>query len=141
MLTISGKAMGRRKPLFDDFGIPLPPHFGEESGVTLRDLIDRIVREEVAAFQKRQSDRRLIHCLTAAQIEAGAEKGKVESGESDLQQEVDSDCAVATALTAFEDGIYLVVLDGEERRRLDDPVFLREDSRITFIRLALLAGG
>jgi hypothetical protein len=141
MLTISGKALGRRKPLFDDFSIDVPQDRGD-SGLTLRDLIERIVRNEVAAFQQRQTERQFLRCLTAAEMEAGAEKGKIDSGgQEDLKQQVDSDDAVGTALQAFEDGMYLVVLDGAEQKQLDSEVFLQPDSRMTFVRLALLAGG
>jgi hypothetical protein len=133
--------MGRRKPLFDDFGIPVPPDVGEGQGITLRDLIERVVRDQVDAFEKRQDGRQFLRCLSADQIEAAADDGKIESGGRALRQRVDEEAAVATALTAFEDGIYLVVIDGEERRRLDDQVFLQDDSRMTFVRLALLAGG
>jgi hypothetical protein len=80
--------------------------------------------------------------LTARQIEAAAEKGKVEMGGSEVPvQEVDADSAVAAALQAFEDGLYLVVIDENEHRKLDSQVYLQPDSRITFVRLTLLAGG
>jgi hypothetical protein len=112
-----------------------------DSGQTLRDLISRIVRLEVQAFHERQAERRLTRYLSTAQLEAGLEKGKVDSGGRDLDQKVDPEAAIATALQAFEDGIYLVVLDGVEQKELDREIFVRPDSRITFIRLALLAGG
>ena len=141
MLTISGKALGRRKPLFDDFSIDVPQDRGD-SGLTLRDLIERIVRNEVAAFQKRQTERQFIRCLTAAEIEVGVEKGRIDSGgQEDLKQKVDPDDAVGTALQAFEDGLYLVVLDGVDQKQLDTEIFLQPDSRVTFVRLSLLAGG
>ena len=140
MPIISGKALGRKKPLFEDFSIPVDSA-GGDNGQTLRDLISRIVRLEVEAFRDRQAQRRLTRYLTTAQIEEGLEKGKVDSGGSDLDQQVDTEAAIATALQAFEDGIYLVVLDGVEQKELDREIFVRPDSRITFIRLALLAGG
>jgi hypothetical protein len=62
-------------------------------------------------------------------------------GGRDLDQKVDADEAVATALEAFEDGLYLVVVDGQELRNLDAQVFLQPDSRVAFVRLTLLAGG
>ena len=62
-------------------------------------------------------------------------------GGRNLDQEVDEEQAVAAALQAFEDGIYLVAVDGRELRDLDQAVYLTQDSRVTFIRLALLAGG
>jgi hypothetical protein len=49
--------------------------------------------------------------------------------------------AIGTALEAFEDSIYLVILDEKEHRDLDAQVYVQAESRITFVRLTLLAGG
>jgi hypothetical protein len=141
MLTISGKALGRKKPLFADFSVPFPPDLGDGGAVTLRDLIGRVVRSEVEAFKQRQEERKLIHALTARQISDAAAKGKVEMGGRDLDQKVDLEVAIGTALEAFEDGLYLVVVDGQEQRSLDAQVFLQPESRLTFVRLTMLAGG
>ena len=141
MLTISGKALGRKKPLFADWSIPLPPDLGDGGTLTLRELIERVVRAEVEAFKQRQQERRLVHALTARDIEAGAAKGKVDMGGRDVGQRVDAEEAVGTALQAFEDGLYLVVVDGVEQRSLDSQVFLNPDSRVAFVRLTMLAGG
>ena len=142
MVTISGKALGRKKPLFADFSIAFPPDLREGGDrLTLRDLITRMVQGEVAAFRQRQEERKLIRALTAKQIEEGAKKGKIDMGGRDLDQKVDEDAAIGTALQAFEDGLYLVVVDGEEHKELDREVYLQPDSRVTFIRLTLLAGG
>ena len=68
--------------------------------------------------------------------------GKIDSGGSDSElQDVDVEQAVGTALQAFEDGIYLVVVDEQEMKSLDAQVFLQEESQMTFIRLTMLAGG
>ncbi len=142
MLTISGKALGRKKPLFADWSIPFPPDLRDGGDrLTLRDLITRVVRAEVAAFRDRQKERQLLHALTAQDIAAGVVKGKIDMGGTDLAQEVDEESAVGTALQAFEDGLYLVVVDEVEQRALDSEVHLKPDSRLTFIRLAMLAGG
>jgi len=141
-VVISVRAVGRRKPLLDDWSIPLPPEFREGgSPLTLRDLITRIVLEEVKKFRKRQDQRRLVHVLTAREIDEGLRRGKIDSGGRDLRQKVDDQDAVATALEAFEDGLYLVLLDGQELRELDREVHLQPDSQITFLRLVMLAGG
>lgn len=142
MITIEGKTLGRRPALFADWSIPFPPELrGEGDNVSLRDLITRVVRAEVEAFRQRQEERRLVRVLSAAAIERAAAKGKVDMGGRALVQEVDAETAVASALQSFEDGIYLVVVDGEEQRDLDREVFVRPGSRITFIRLTMLAGG
>jgi hypothetical protein len=141
MLTITGKALGRKKPLFADFSVPLPPGTPDGGAATLRDLIGHVVRAEVAAFKDRQQERRLLKALSSTEIDAALEKGKVDMGGHDLKQDVDVDQAIGVALQAFEDGLYLVVLDEQEKRKLDEQVYLQPDSRITFIRLAMLAGG
>ena len=141
MLQVKGRAIGSRKPLFADFSVPPPPDLGD-GGVQLRDVIESVVRHEVAAFEKRQRDRQFIRVLTTREIAEGEAAGKIDSGGSDSElQDVDVEQAVGTALQAFEDGIYLVVVDEQEMKSLDAQVFLQEESQMTFIRLTMLAGG
>lgn len=143
-LTITGNAIGKRRPLFEDFSVPAPPDITNADGgpedLTLRDLITHIVRQQVADFRKRQEARKFLRVLSEREIEDAAARGKIESGGSDISQSVDEDQAVATAHQAFEDGLYLVLIDGEEQRDLDRQIYLQPDSRITFIRLVFLAG-
>jgi hypothetical protein len=142
MLRIEGKAVGRKKPLFADWSVPLPPGPGDGGEpLTLRALVGLVVRAEVAAFRQRQEERKLIRALTARDIEAGAARGKVDMGGRDLKQPVDEEEAVVVAVQAFADGLYLVIVDGEEQRDLDREVHVQADSRVTFVRLAMLAGG
>ena len=137
MLTIEGKALGRKKPLFAEFSVPTPA----TGDMTLRSLLGHVVRQDVAAFKDRQAERRLLHALTAKQIDEGLVKGKVDSGGSTLDQKVDVEAAITSAIEAFQDGLYLVVLDETELKNLDAPATLTAASRLTFIRLSLLAGG
>jgi hypothetical protein len=141
MLTISAKALSRKKPLFEDYSVPPPAAVAAGQPITLRDLIGHVVRAEVTAFKERQAERRLLKALTARQIQEGLAAGKVQSGGSELDQHVDAEQAVATAVEAFADGLYLVIVDENEVKELDAAVALRESSRLTFIRLAMLAGG
>src|SRR6266487_1059958 len=119
-LTISARVMGRRKPLVPDWQLPWPPD-NRDGGepLTLRQLITRVVVREVESFKQRQQERRFVRILTERQIEQGLARGRVDSGGRELHQEVDAEAAVAAALQAFEDGIYLVILDGDEQRDLD----------------------
>ena len=144
MLVIEAKAIGRRKPLLSDWSVPLPPDVGPAGGeITLRKVIDQIVRIEVDGFHKRQEERRLFTALTAKQIADGAAKGKVVSGLHDEAKvtKVNPEEAVTIALQAFEDGMYLVIIDEVEHKSLDAQLFLQPESRVTFIRLSMLAGG
>lgn len=144
MLTIAGRGVGARRPLFEDFSIPPPPDLGDGGPLTLRDLIAHVVAAEAAAFDKRQAARRLDRVLSPRQIERGVEKGRISPEGRDPKLRppppVDVPAAVATALEAFTDGLYLVVIDGMEYRELDAIVRLSSDSRITFLRLTFLAG-
>ena len=143
MITVSGKALGSRRPLFADWSVPFPPDLKSDGdSITLRELIARIVVAEVESFNARQVENQTLRALTEKQIADAAAEGKVDMGGRDHPpQKVDPRQAVATAITAFEDGLYLVVLDGEEQKELDREVYLRPDSRVTFIRLTMLAGG
>jgi hypothetical protein len=143
MLTISGRALGKKRKLFEDFSVPLPPSAtsdGNGGPLTLRDLITRIVLHEVQAFRDRQQKRRLEFVLSKQQIQDAVESGKVDMGRRELDQKVDEGQAVATALEAFTDGLYLVIIDGIEYRDLDQIVAVGLDSTVTFIRLVFLAG-
>ena len=69
VLRIEAKVIGRKKPLFDDWSIPIPPQAARDGGrITLRDLITWTVVEEVEAFRQRQAARRLETVLTRIQI-------------------------------------------------------------------------
>ena len=141
-ITVEGRQLSNKKRLFPDRFVPYPPHWQKSGGrTTLRDVISRIVSDEVANFRQRQHDRRLIQTLTAEEISTGMEIGKIDSGGRDLLQSVDEEPAIATALQAFEDGLYLVFIEGHQQTELDNTVYVIPDSKVTFIRLVLLVGG
>ena len=140
-MIVTARTLGSRRPLFADWSVPLPPIGGDgDGGITLRDVISHVVAMEVKAFLERQEDRRLDRVLSAAQIEDGEAKGRVAPEGRGIVQKVNLEHAIGAALEAFEDGMYLVVLDGEEQRNLDAQIYLRDESRIAFVRLVFLAG-
>jgi hypothetical protein len=141
-ILIEGKIPGQRRPLFPDWRMTFPPELDNTGGrMALRDLIARVVREEVGAFQTRQAEARLFRALTAQDIARGLMKGKVDMGGRDAVQAVNVEEAIGTALQAFEDGLYYVFVDDEQQTDLEQEVTLRSESRVTFLRLVALAGG
>jgi hypothetical protein len=141
-ITIEGRVAGQRRPLFGDWEIALPPEAEARGGrLTLRALITRVVLEEVASFRERQEQRRFVQALTEAEIERGLTRGKVDMGGREPGEAPGPEAAVATAVQAFEDGLYYVFVDGDQRRALDEEVYLKPSSRVTFLRLVALAGG
>lgn len=143
MLVVQARAVGRREPLVPDFSVTLPPEVERGSnGITLRSLIARVVRHEVEEFDARQERRSVLRVLTEREIAESARRGKIASGESDVPKvAIDADAATAVAWQAFEDGLYLAFLDGVEQKVLDAEVYPKAESRLLFVRLALLAGG
>lgn len=144
MISVSARVLGR-KGAPSSFSVPPPAGAGAAS-LSLGDLLAHVVRQEVSAFRERQEKRALLEVLTPEEIAERASRGRVARGWAVPQGlgagvEVDEESAVEAALQAFEDGIYLVILDGLERERLDEEVSLRPDSTLVFLRLALLAGG
>ncbi len=141
MPVVTARSLSSRRALFADWSIPLGPEWGEEGeDLTLRMLIERLVRIEVESFRERAAERRLDRVLSARQIEEGREKGRVSPEGRSTPRRVNMEEAIGAALEAFEDGLYLVVIDDEEYKDLDRVVRLRPDSRIVFIRLTFLAG-
>ena len=141
-VTVEGKVAGQKRSLFTDWRIDLPPIWENEGDhLKLRDLITSIVVEEVNTFQQRQEERKLARVMSKAEIEAAVVKGKIDSGERDLNQQVDENEAVATALEAFTDGLYFVFIDDVQQTDLDREVFLKSESKIVFLRLVALVGG
>jgi len=141
-MFIELRQVGRKSRPLDGWAVPNPPGFDDAGGggVTLRDLIARLVRSEVAAFHTREQGRRLVRALTTADIEHGAARGRIDPGGRPAGAAPDVEAAVGAALQGFEDGLYLVILDGVEQRDLDAQVYLNADSKLVFLRLTFLAG-
>jgi hypothetical protein len=142
-MVIETRIAGKKARALDRWSIPTPP--GDDAGdgghgITLRDLITRVVHAEVTAFERREQARRLVRVLSDTEIADGATRGKIDAGGRAPTGPVDANAAAGVALQGFEDGLYLVILDGVEQRSLDAQVFPRRDSQLVFLRLTFLAG-
>jgi len=140
MWTVETRTLGQRASSLPEFSVP-PPEGPGADDTTLRQLIERVVRAQVTAYQERQEARRFVRFLSARESAEGAAKGKVDAGGREVAADVDEEEAVGTAIQGFEDGLYLVLIDDEEQKDLDRQVHLGPDSRLTFLRLTFLAGG
>jgi hypothetical protein len=138
-VIIASKVLGQRARPFEPWRLDAEI-FAEAETLTLRDLLTRIVRWEVAAFEARRRERTLERVLSADAIAAGAERGRIDLGGRDAGVAVDPESAVEAALTAFADGLYLVFLDDRRIEVLDASVTVHEGSRTLFVRLVPLVG-
>ena len=141
-MLIETRVIGKRPRSLDRWSVPPEPLLGDDGddGLTLRELIIRVVGAEVRAFERREQARRLVRVLSNTEIAEAAARGKVDSGGRPRGDPVNEDAAIGAALQGFEDGLYLVILDGVEQRSLDAQVYLKQDSQLVFLRLTFLAG-
>lgn len=141
-MYIETRTLGRKARPLDGWAVPEPPvgPDGDGGRLTLRALIARVVRAEVAAFDQRERARRLVRVLSDAEVAEGETRGRIAPGGRPPNAPVNVELAVDAALQGFEDGIYLVILDGAEQRELDREVFVTPDSKLVFLRLTFLAG-
>ncbi len=108
---------------------------------TLRGLISALVLDEVAGYESRRHSQQLLRVLTPADLATGQAAGRILSGGRQVPPAPPADVAVDRALQAFGDGLYLVVLDGEQVEDLDAPLTVTPSSRLRLVRLVALAGG
>jgi len=141
-MFVETKIIGKKTRPLDGWSVPIPPSESGDGGdgLTLRQLITRVVRSEVESFENRQRANRLLRVLSEREIMIDAALGKVVPGGRPPSEAVDENEAIAVALQGFEDGLYLVVLDGVEQKQLDQRVYLNPESRLVFLRLSFLAG-
>jgi hypothetical protein len=79
--------------------------------------------------------------LTPGDLAAGQATGRIVSGGRHVPSAPAAETAVARAVQAFGDGLYLAVLDGEQIDDLDAPLTVTPSSRLRLVRLVALAGG
>lgn len=121
---------------------PRPVDIGLDPGTTTaRNLIESVVRSEVAAYEERAEQRTLVRLLTERELVDGLDQGAIRSGNAEPVAPVDVDRAVDTALLAFDDGLYQLHVDDVEIESLNTEVVLTDRTPVMFLRLVALAGG
>lgn len=138
VLHVEAAVVGRRRAGAPGHRLPVTLAGGP---TRLRDLIEAIVRAEVAAFVERAAGERLVRVLTEQELVDGLSTGALHSGGRPVAADVDPDRAVATALVAQGDGLFQMIVDDEPVDDLDVVVEVRDGTRVMFLRLIPLAGG
>ena len=106
---------------------------------SLRELLLAMVKEEVRRYNDAQASDGLLRWLSQGELEDLAGEGKVSFGGAGAGQ-ADLGKAEQVMLAAFEDGLFRVLVDGEEVADPEAPLALTESSVVTIIRLSFLAG-
>lgn len=103
--------------------------------ISVRELIRSRVFQEVKDYNARRPDlfRGLVQPTDAEATLNGFKLRKPR--QIDWQQQFDK------ALEAFEAGQVLILVDDKQVDSLDEEIEIRPETRVTFLRLALLVGG
>lgn len=134
-MIVEARVVGGRDRL-EDTSVPV------EAGVhPLGTLLQALVREELAAFDRRQREQSMLRVLTPADLVRGVETGRYAAEARQRQQAPTFEDAWARAREAFEDDLYVVFLDEHQVESLDEPVLVADDTRLRLVRLVALAGG
>ena len=129
------KTLGKRKDVMPPKPYELPEGIG-----SLRELLTAFIEAEVERYNGKGPEAPLLSCLTAEEIAAQSETGKVSFGRLWSDQKGDKAKAVKTAIQAFDDGLVRILMDETELTELDAPLIVPEGAVFTFIRLTFLAG-
>lgn len=141
-ITIELRQAGTVRAAMPCFELALPPHWTDgKRAITVRDLLSFLVRQEVEAFQRRQTAQRILPYMTTAQVEKGAAQGKIDPRPELPVATVAVDRAIANAVQSFTDGLFFLFVDDQQQDDIDAPLMLLPNSRITLLRLIALAGG
>jgi len=139
MITITGRLIGMQKPLFEPWSIAIEPYLDGNDDWTLSELIEMVILEASTVFKDPPHDPaflRLVNALLAIQTtSAASEPPSSEPTTDPASMESQVGESIGNALQAFEDDVYLVVLDSEDVMDLEDEIELRPDSQVTFVRL------
>ena len=129
------KSFGKRRPILDGISYIIP-----DGVITVKQLIEAIVVQEVDKYNERGVDEMLIPFLTEEEIENQSSVGKVGFGRLYSDKKVQPKKAKKTALLGFEDGLVRVLINDIEVVDLDEIITINENDSLTFIRLTFLSG-
>ncbi len=127
------KRLGKKKILTVPFHVSKKPD-------TLRALIEECVKQEVQRYNKERVESQLISFLTPSEIQEQSESGKIGFGDIENKTPAYVNEALENAFLAFQDGLFVVLVNDTEVKQLDDLLHLNDKSVISFIRLTFLSG-
>ncbi|MEK3915937.1 hypothetical protein NSU08_32315 [Paenibacillus sp. FSL H7-0331] len=135
IVFITVKSLGKKNTVLDKKEWQL-------SGVpeSLRSLLVDVVTTNVRQFNDREAGVTLVPYLTQGEIDVQSRTGKVGFGAIYNEQKANLEEAVKTAISAYEDGLYKVFINGVEIELLDEPLVVQERDDIALIRFTMLAG-
>ena len=137
-ITVKARQVGKKRNLIDNETIEIAD-IGLQP--TVKALLLAVVEQQVNAFNCKPFEKNLLPFLDKETIDMQVDTGKVGFGSIYNENKADVTAAQATALQAFEDGMFVLFANETECKTLDAEITLESDTVLTFIRLTFLAGG
>ncbi len=134
-IRVMVKQIGKRKPIIDGQDLQLL-----QPATTLRELIEQIVTINVEQYNNRTVDELLLAALSEQDIKDKADHGKVGFSVRYNPSQQDLNKALENASLSFRDGLYKVFINEVEIEQWQQEISIKEDDRILFLRLTMLAG-
>lgn len=103
--------------------------------VTVKDIIEARVRQEVASYNTRQPE------YFKGLIEPGDAEKTINGYKFRNKKMIDAEKQVYVALDAFQKNGFFVLADDQQCTSLDQQIQLSGDSKISFVKLTPLVGG
>lgn len=104
--------------------------------ITLRELITQRIREEVERFNRENR-----HEVFSGLVQPSDTEQTLNGYKLRKPRPIEFDKQLALALKAFESNGFFVLLDDRQVEDLDAPLTLRDNSKVSFIKLVPLVGG
>ena len=103
-------------------------------------MIEAIVSWQVCEYNERLQQSEVLKYLTQEEVENKTASGKVGFAVNYNGKPAAEVETITNALQSYEDGIFRIFMDDTEAGDLSSPIQLKEESTLTFIRLAMLSG-
>lgn len=143
-ISVNVKSLGARRASVNEseFELTCTP----EDVSTVKDFLDHVTEVCVAQYKKRQSESEVLKVLSADQIDEKSLSGKISFGVNYGTKSPVLNTAQENTRQCYLDGLFALFIDGKEisgqdkSLPLDTPIEIHEGSKVTFIRLTMLAG-
>ncbi len=137
-IYLSIKMLGKRRAVINKLPLLLPDKFYQDP--TLKNFLHLVVTQQVEQFNAKADQESILPFLSPSELDEMSTHGKVTFGQLHNPEKANVEKAIETAIQAFEDGIYLVVIDGENKEDISEKIDLKDVAEVVFIRLTMLAG-
>jgi len=104
--------------------------------ITVRDLIERRVRDEVAAFNRSKAEQVFRGLVQPSDTEASLNGYRLRK-----PRQLDADAQCEKALEAFQKNGFFMLADDRQVESLDEEIVVGPDVRVSFVKLVPLVGG